>query len=594
MSSSDDEYEPSVEYSDISDSDDSEYESEVESDDNDPVMDDGWAMMPDPFSDTRSSPLPEYEGDSQASLKDGVNRFESENDAFYAFFDSEIVGELCIWMNERAEQFFRVRLEEDENDNQKVNGLVWKPISSDEMYIFLGLLMVMGINQLPRIGMYWSTHPMVGGPKIFCSKVMSRGRFLCILKFLRFGPPHLVEKGKPKTRIEPFLDLLRRKCKDILEPGMHIAIDEALKLWKGRLLFKQYIKTKRSRFGIKIFFLCPSDPNFSGYSWTFAIYYGKDSDFDSDDPQASHLSKSEQVVVYLMRDLLCVRRHVITDNWYTSLRLAEYLLTKDTLLTGTIRADRGPPEMLRREKLQKGQAAFARKGDVLVLKYQDKKDLHLLTTKYTAGYKEYTRCYSEGHVSFKKKPSTVTEYNELMGSVDKADQLLQPYSPERKSLAWLKKLGIHIMHRALLNSHLVYKKQQGPDYKVDFLNFTIKVAEQMVSQHSEGAKDILQTALDENNNRQSKVCKPKISPHHLIPSKKERGKKRAPQKRCLVCFAIKKSQGASTKEARKDTHLYCSGCRGLPGLCSKECHQKWHDNKWQRKYRQKPYSNNVG
>ena len=38
MSSSDDEYEPSVDYSDISDSDDSEYESEVESDDNDPVF----------------------------------------------------------------------------------------------------------------------------------------------------------------------------------------------------------------------------------------------------------------------------------------------------------------------------------------------------------------------------------------------------------------------------------------------------------------------------------------------------------------------------------------------------------------------------
>ena len=128
-----------------------------------------------------------------------------------------------------------------------------------------------------------------------------------------------------------------------------------------------------------------------------------------------------------------------------------------------------------------------------------------------------------------------------MGSVDKADQLLQPYSPERKSLAWLKKLGIHFMHRALLNSYLVYKKQQGPDYKVDFLNFTIKVAKQIVSQHSEGAKDILQTALDENNNnRQSKVCKPKISPHHLVPSKKERGKRRGPQKRCLVCYAIKK------------------------------------------------------
>ena len=86
-------------------------------------------------------------------------------------------------------------------------------------------------------------------------QVMSRNRFLNILKFLRFGPLHEVEKGKPKTHIEPYLQLLRHKCQDILEPGRDIAIDESLRLWKGRLLFKQFIKTKRSRFRIKIFFV---------------------------------------------------------------------------------------------------------------------------------------------------------------------------------------------------------------------------------------------------------------------------------------------------------------------------------------------------
>ena len=58
---------------------------------------------------------------------------------------------------------------------------------------------------------------------------------------------------KQNTHIEPFLDLLRQKCQEHVNPGIHIAIDEALILWKGRLRFRQFIKTKRSRFGIKVF-----------------------------------------------------------------------------------------------------------------------------------------------------------------------------------------------------------------------------------------------------------------------------------------------------------------------------------------------------
>ena len=104
---------------------------------------------------------------------------------------------------------------------------------------------------------------------------MSRARFLCIMKFLRFFPPSEVNKRRPKTRIEPFLDLLRERSQSFMTPLQNIAIDEALILWKGRLGFRQFIKTKRSRFWIKVFALCPSDPGWSGYTWNFEVYYPK-------------------------------------------------------------------------------------------------------------------------------------------------------------------------------------------------------------------------------------------------------------------------------------------------------------------------------
>ena len=239
------------------------------------------------------------------------------------------------------------------------------------------------------------------------------------------------------------------------------------------------------------------------------------------------------------------------------------------------------------ESLTKGQAVFARKDDVLILKYHDKKVLHLLSTKCVAGYDEHCKKYYGGKIAFKNKPSIVTQYNQLMGSVDKADQLLEPYSYEKKSLAWYKKLGLHFMHRALLNSHLIYKKQQGPEYKKDFLDFTTKVAEQLISRHSDGAKNILQTAQGEVGRRRRRK-EPRIEPlgHGRIPLPTKENSNIRMRKRCKVCYAEIKYRGLSAKKCRKDTTYHCPECDSKPGLCSNECFTKWHDKKWHRKYKE--------
>ena len=179
--------------------------------------------------------------------------------------------------------------------------------------------------------------------------------------------------------------MLRVNCQRFLHPGQHIAIDEALILYRGRLGFKQFIRTKRARFGIKVFVLCPSASQWAGYSWNFEIHYRKDSTFNNPDPAAVSLTTSELVVSFLMKDVLNEGCHVVAENWYTSLRLAEYLLVKDTTLTGVVRADRGPPASLKDEILVTNQSSFARKGNVLVVKYQDKKAVNFLSTHYLKG-----------------------------------------------------------------------------------------------------------------------------------------------------------------------------------------------------------------
>ena len=92
------------------------------------------------------------------------------------------------------------------------------------------------------VSMYWKHGPLVGDPKIFHAKVMSRNRFLNIQKFIRFTPPTGVDKRNPRTRIEPFLNLLRARYMAVIHPGSDIAVDESLILWKGLLKFKQCIR----------------------------------------------------------------------------------------------------------------------------------------------------------------------------------------------------------------------------------------------------------------------------------------------------------------------------------------------------------------
>ena len=127
-----------------------------------------------------------------------------------------------------------------------------------------------------------------------------------------------------------------------------------------------------------------------------------------------------------MKLLLDEGRHVVTDNWYTSLRLAHYLLTRDTMITGVVRSDRGPPNKLVITELPKKsqKSSLARNKEILICKYEDKKTVYCLTSYYHAHYTEISKAYF-GHVhSLTMKPGPIDNYNKLMGSVDKAE----PYS----------------------------------------------------------------------------------------------------------------------------------------------------------------------
>ncbi|GBL84787.1 PiggyBac transposable element-derived protein 4 [Araneus ventricosus] len=114
--------------------------------------------------------------------------------------------------------------------------------------------------------------------------------------------------------------MLMQRFQSTYIPKQDISIDESLIGYKGRLGWKQYIPTKRSRFGVKLFQLCESE---SGYIWNSSIYTGIGTMFHVDYEDYGVSTKS---VLSLIHELKNKRYTLTTDNYYTSPELAEILI----------------------------------------------------------------------------------------------------------------------------------------------------------------------------------------------------------------------------------------------------------------------------
>ena len=107
----------------------------------------------------------------------------------------------------------------------------------------------------------------------------------------------------------------------------------------------------------------------------------------------------------LLSDLLGLGYKLFVDNWYTSEALFDYLYENKTCAVETARKIRLKlPKPVTDEKLGRGQFMFRRKENMLVVSYQDKKEIFLLSTIHKAGIVN-VRKRSHGDV---QKPKVIT------------------------------------------------------------------------------------------------------------------------------------------------------------------------------------------
>ena len=56
--------------------------------------------------------------------------------------------------------------------NPPGGGYTWQDTSKEEIQQFLGIIIAMGIHQLPQVEDYWFTNPLLGAPGIIPLKVL--------------------------------------------------------------------------------------------------------------------------------------------------------------------------------------------------------------------------------------------------------------------------------------------------------------------------------------------------------------------------------------------------------------------------------------
>ena len=126
----------------------------------------------------------------------------------------------------------------------------WKPTNDKEMLKFLGIIIEMGLVQMPKLRYYWSSSQLYRSEII--RSTMSREKFELLLKFWHFANNDENHASQDRLfKLRPLLDLLKARFSSAFIPGSIITIDETMVPWRGRLLFKKYIPGKAHKYALK-------------------------------------------------------------------------------------------------------------------------------------------------------------------------------------------------------------------------------------------------------------------------------------------------------------------------------------------------------
>nr|CAH7762126.1 unnamed protein product [Callosobruchus chinensis] len=270
--------------------------------------------------------------DKTAEAAPHFSRNDKEIDYFGQIFNADILDLIVEQTNLYASQDLSRKSNKKFGAGPSKN---WQDTNKKEIKALLGVMIIMGIHQLPHLANFWSSDPILAVPAV--ADVMSSKRYKKLVENI-----HLNDNTTAVSRGEPAYDKLH-KVKTLTnllndsfcKPYKHstsLSVDESMIAFKGRSAIKQFMPMKPVKRGYKVWCLADSQ---TGYICKFDIYTGK-----SADAEKSSYGLGEKVVIKLTSSLKNQKCLVAFDNFFTSVPLIEKLLNDGIFAVGTVRTNR--------------------------------------------------------------------------------------------------------------------------------------------------------------------------------------------------------------------------------------------------------------
>ena len=279
-------------------------------------------------------------------------------------------------------------------------------------------------------------------------------------------------------------------------------------------------------------------------------------------------NKPRDVTLRLMAPLMDKGYSLYIDNYYCEPTLCALLASRQTMVTGTVRANRvGMPKDLS-QNLQRGELDYRRKGKVVACKWRDKKDVNTLSTEHPP---LLARVQCRG--GEKQKPVAVINYIKKNAGVDTSDQLIAYFTMHRKSLKWWKKPFFHLLTLCTIQSMIILNKhRRSKGRKTMPLEKVIK----SLLLDMPPVRAAPPVAAAEGPRLPGFRLQGRHFPLPIPPTPSNEKPRRA----CVVCYARSRNQGASPsalKNRRVQTHSWCAPCG--KAMCWESCFEEFHTKK---------------
>ena len=149
--------------------------------------------------------------------------------------------------------------------------------------------------------------------------------------------------------------------------------------------------------------------------------------------------------MHLSKNYLGSGRNITMDNWFTSYRLADTLLAKQTTIVGTLRSNRReiPPQAKKIEGRHKGDSVHFYNNDKTLCSFWDKKNVPVLLL---------SSMHKNGVHLANDKPEIVSFYNLTKSGVDNLDKLVRTYKSQRKCRRWPYGVYMTLLDEAIIAS----------------------------------------------------------------------------------------------------------------------------------------------